>query len=159
MLGYGCVKLSIAFFHRRIFIVDTRSPCSYVSWILIFIIIAWTLGFFLLQIFSCETKAYLNWTPTRMDPDQNKCKHGTTQGFVLLISDMVIDVMVLLLPIPSVCLTSVLKVSPALLRVCVLAKLFSYRHANTHIPHKIWRLNLELGCRLRVCFVLLIGLA
>jgi hypothetical protein len=55
VLAYGCIKMSIVAFYRRLFVVDKRSMFGIVTFVTLIVLILWSLSFILLVIFLCGT--------------------------------------------------------------------------------------------------------
>ena len=96
-LGLGFIKLSILFFYRRIF---RGRVFDILSWTLITLVVLWTLGFTLVQIFDCRTRFYVNWGSLA---DLQKCLSSFKQLLACSVSDVIIDIFILILPLPLVC--------------------------------------------------------
>ncbi|KAL9604225.1 MAG: hypothetical protein Q9219_000623 [cf. Caloplaca sp. 3 TL-2023] len=95
-LTLGTIKLSILFFYRRIFQGQTF---SLISWVLITLVVLWTLGFSILGVFACGTHfaRYLDKSDST-----RYCANGKVALLVSCISDVVLDIAILVLPIPLV---------------------------------------------------------
>ena len=93
-LALGSVKLSILFFYRRIFRGGTF---DILNWTLITIVVVWTLGFLLVQIFDCRTHFYEAWGPLE---EFEKCFNTFTMLLAYSISDVIVDVFIMILPLP-----------------------------------------------------------
>ena len=100
MLAYGCVKLSIVAFYRRLFVVNSNTPFNIATKVMGVIIIGWTIAFFLMVVFACGTHFSANWgsTPSQLE----FCPIGFTSEYGLVISDLIIDVVIFFLPLPLV---------------------------------------------------------
>jgi hypothetical protein len=55
VLAYGCIKMSIVAFYRRLFVVDKRSMFGIVTFVTSIVLVLWSLSFILLVIFPCGT--------------------------------------------------------------------------------------------------------
>jgi hypothetical protein len=95
-LALGFIKLSILFFYRRIF---RGKYFDVLSWTLIVLVILWTLGFLLVQIFDCKGHFQTNWG---LLADLEKCINTFRQLLAYSISDVIIDLFIFALPIPLV---------------------------------------------------------
>ena len=95
-LALGLIKLSILFFYRRIF---RGRLFDWLNWSLIISVMLWTLGFFLTQVFDCGTRFATNWG---LLADLEKCLSTFKQLLAYSISDVIIDVFIVLLPLPLV---------------------------------------------------------
>ena len=101
MLAYGCIKLSVIFFYRRIFAVGSNI-FNTVAKIAIMIAVLWTLGFLLVQVFSCTLHFEYNRGSLA---EQSKCHGGLEYLEGLMISDLITNFLILFLPFPLVGLT------------------------------------------------------
>lgn len=96
----GFTKISALFFYRRIFCVTSRTEMfGYATIISIVVISLWTVAFVILTFFLCGTHIWAMWTPSIKLQDCGM-DYPILQG--LSISDIILDVWVLLLPIPKV---------------------------------------------------------
>ena len=98
-MAYGCIKLSVLFFYRRIFVKGTSRAFDIVTKASIGITAAWMIIFFLLQLFMCGGHIDWNWGPFI---ELEKCLDGFTYNNAFFISDLIADVLVICLPIPLV---------------------------------------------------------
>lgn len=96
--GNGLIKLSALALYRRIFITHLGSPFDIVLISSMVIIGLWTVGFFFATIFGCGTHVDYNWAPLGI---LGSCNVNTRLDG-LMISDLITDVLVWLMPIPSV---------------------------------------------------------
>ena len=92
------IKLSVIYFYRRIFVAG-GSRFNVVTNVATAIVILWTIGFLLVQIFSCRSHFDYNWGPLA---DQAHCVGGLPFLEGLMISDFITDFLVLFLPFPLV---------------------------------------------------------
>ena len=116
-LAFGCIKLSIIVFYRSLFVVykstffeyldvriifnmRNRSTFDHLSNILGILTFIWTIAFTLAGIFQCGTHFTANWGP--LDDVEKYCQSGYSSTYGSVISDVIIDVFILILPIPSV---------------------------------------------------------
>ena len=99
VVAYGCIKLSVLFFYRRLFVNGTTRTFDYITKVAIGIIAAWTLTFFFLQLFFCGVHIEKDWGPLI---DLESCIDGFKYDDALFISDLITDVLVIGLPIPIV---------------------------------------------------------
>lgn len=95
-LALGLIKLSVLCFYRRIF---RGRVFDVMNWILIALVVLWTLGFFLVQVFDCRTHFSTNWGTLRQ---LQKCLNTFNQLLAYTISDVIMDVFILALPVPLV---------------------------------------------------------
>ncbi|OTA55898.1 hypothetical protein K449DRAFT_438465 [Hypoxylon sp. EC38] len=99
-LAHGCVKTSIVFFSRRIFLRRKGSSFDWASWILIILSAAWAITFLGLVIFDCGKNVSFHWAPIQ-SIDGSHCDISKSQE-ALIISDFILDISIIILPIPSV---------------------------------------------------------
>ena len=95
-LALGCIKLSILFFYRRVF---CGRAFNILSLAFISLVTLWTLSFFFLQLFDCGTHFNVNWGRVS---DLQKCLGSFKQLLAFPISDVVIDILIMILPLPLV---------------------------------------------------------
>lgn len=90
-------KLSILFFYRRVF----RGPSfSAISWATIILVIVWGIGFFFSILFEC-VPIDLSLKAPPGTPGVY-CINQTANFWALSISDVVVDLIILIIPIPFV---------------------------------------------------------
>lgn len=106
MVQLGCVKLSFAFFYRRIFVNRTSTYFNPLMWAVIALITAWMLAFFFALLLAC--KAYSGewsaWWGSITDLT-TKCVETEKLETALVVTDFLTDVLILLLPIPKACIS------------------------------------------------------
>lgn len=95
-LALGSIKLSILFLYRRIF---RGRVFDVLNWILIALVVLWILSFFLVQVFDCRTRFYMNWGPFS---ELQICLSVFHQLLAFCISDVIIDIFILVLPVPLI---------------------------------------------------------
>ncbi|KAB8215947.1 hypothetical protein BDV33DRAFT_194772 [Aspergillus novoparasiticus] len=98
--AYGFIKSSIILFYRRIFVSNTKSRFAIISNICLAVTVVWAVAFFLLFLFGCKTKVYLHWAPIQEVRD--KCGDPLAAESALVISDLITDLAILLLPFPKI---------------------------------------------------------
>lgn len=98
--SYGCVKASIVFFCRRLFVAHKGSPFDWTSGVLLVIIALWSVGFLMAQIVGCGKEVELHWAPLEMVMASG-CDVSTPE-IAMVISDVILDVLILILPLPAV---------------------------------------------------------
>ncbi|RMZ39618.1 hypothetical protein CA14_010074 [Aspergillus flavus] len=98
--AYGFIKASIILFYRRIFVSNTKSRFAIVSNICLAVTVVWAVAFFLLFLFGCKTKIYLHWAP--IQEVREKCGDPLAAESALVISDLITDLAILLLPFPKI---------------------------------------------------------
>lgn len=100
-LALGCIKLSFIFFYRRIFNVGlTTSVFNIVSFASIALITIWMMGFFLAVMLICPGHVDQYWGPS--SARAKYCWSTTKFLYALCWSDVGTDLIVLLMPLPSV---------------------------------------------------------
>ena len=97
----GLVKLSFIFFYRRLF-CDRNSNRSFniATWLVIGLITAWTVSFFLALLFACKTHFAAYWTSVYTV--SHECVKTLIYENAFAISDTMTDIIVFVLPIPQV---------------------------------------------------------
>ncbi|GAP91496.1 putative plasma membrane protein Pth11-like protein [Rosellinia necatrix] len=99
--AYVFVKASIVLFCRRIFVGHKGSPFDWASWIVLGIVILWSAGFLIGGlIFGCGKAVELHWAPLQVLLEAG-CDASTPEA-ALVISDLILDLIILLLPLPSI---------------------------------------------------------
>ena len=88
-------------FYRRIFCAGHRNWFWYLTIVMLVLISCWTIIFFFLFVFYCGSNVWAEWS-TVMDLATN-CPNGPAYQQGLAISDFLMDIMVILLPVPLVC--------------------------------------------------------
>ena len=100
MLNYCFVKTSIVFFFRRLFVTHKNAAFDVITKATIGIIFLWTLTFILEIIFACGSHFAANWgSPVAQDLYCSKIGFTSTEG--LTVSDLALDVILLVLPMPK----------------------------------------------------------
>ncbi|KAI0196401.1 hypothetical protein F4808DRAFT_439944 [Astrocystis sublimbata] len=95
----ACVKLSALFFYRRIFCAGgKKTALGTAIWATIAVVVLWTLIFQPLIGFQCGSHFSSFWDGTFYD----HCTIAYPVLFGLVISNFLIDIWILLLPIPSI---------------------------------------------------------
>ena len=101
MVCYGFVKISIVFFYRRIFVAHKRTVFDAVTKAVIVVLFLWTITFILIIIFPCGSHVDASWGPPSSQLMYcEKIGHTSEEG--LAASDLILDIILLVLPIPSV---------------------------------------------------------
>ncbi|KAB8302374.1 hypothetical protein EYC80_005800 [Monilinia laxa] len=96
----GFVKLSLILFYRRVFTRNAAPRFNVVTWFMIFIIILWTLSFFLSILFICGTDFSTYWTSTIVEKEH--CVDTSKLHNAFAISDVVTDFVIISLPVPMI---------------------------------------------------------
>ena len=94
---YAMMKLSVLFFYRRIFLVQTSARLS--NNLMIGLIISWSLAFFFAEVFECGTNPAAQWDPAAGPP---KCVNITAMNFAYAITDVIGDILVVTIPYPCI---------------------------------------------------------
>lgn len=104
------LKLSICFFYRRLF---RGSKFNIASWVAIITVILWMVAFVVTIAAACGTHVEANWGSFLMLEQQ--CVDTFRVLLVYAISDVIVDLAILLIPIPLVSssLTSSIRVGQA----------------------------------------------
>ncbi|KAL8651412.1 MAG: hypothetical protein Q9226_004719 [Calogaya cf. arnoldii] len=100
MLAYGAIKVSIVSFYRRIFVVHRGSLVDILTRATSAVIILWASTFILLVIFACGIHFWANWGLAA--DDLLYCRAGFITDFSLVISDLILDVFIFLMPLPLI---------------------------------------------------------
>lgn len=100
MLAYGCIKMGIVAFYRRLFVIDKHSLFGIVTMVTQVVLVLWSLAFILLIIFPCGTHVWANWGSSG---DQLAlCPVVFTSEYGLTGSDLILDLYIFLLPLACV---------------------------------------------------------
>jgi hypothetical protein len=92
--AYALIKLSVLFFYRRIFMI--RPYFRYFNTAMIVLISLWGLGFFWAEVFACGTDFPVQWKERTQAPAH--CTDHGTELFVFAITDLIGDVLIVLMP-------------------------------------------------------------
>ncbi|GKZ34957.1 hypothetical protein AbraIFM66950_005354 [Aspergillus brasiliensis] len=95
ILALTCLKLSILWFYRGIFV---GRVFQFASWALISIVAVWGLAFILARIFSCGADVKANFE----FPGSMKCSHSLATYIALAASDVSVDLVILAIPVPLI---------------------------------------------------------
>ncbi|KAF3071140.1 MFS transporter, FHS family, L-fucose permease [Daldinia childiae] len=93
-VGLGLVKSSILVFYMNIFF---GRPFEIASKVVLCLVIGWTVSFFFANLFTCYPI-----TPFIEFFYHNDCVDGLALWYAMAISDIIIDVIILIMPIPMV---------------------------------------------------------
>ena len=105
ILGLGCIKASFIMFYRRIFCTGHRTWFWYLTIGMLVLILCWTISFFFVFVFYCGSNVWAEWST--VINLATYCPNGGPYQSGLAISDFLMDIMVILLPIPLVCIDHV----------------------------------------------------
>lgn len=100
--AYGFTKLSILYFYRRVLAAHAHPIFNWISYIYISIVTVWMVGFFLQLIFSCGSRFDLQWSLLSEEVEKY-CINATPARLALAVSDFILDVLIIILPLPMVC--------------------------------------------------------
>ena len=141
VICYGFIKISIVCFYRRIFVTHKRKAFNVVTTAVNVVLFLWSLTFVLIIIFPCGRHMYANWgTPASQMAYCDAIGHTSEEG--LAASDLILDVVLLVLPLPSVS------------TVC--RKSSSSAHS---LLYQIWALHMTNTRKLQVSIILMLGLS
>ncbi|KAI9655105.1 MAG: hypothetical protein M1821_005588 [Bathelium mastoideum] len=97
VLVIGLIRLSILFFYKRIF----RGKVFNISfWILVVTVTIWMVLFFFISIFECGTNIKANWGSFADYAEY--CINLFTLVIAIAITDVILDVAVVILPLPFI---------------------------------------------------------
>ena len=96
----GCIKLSFLLLYRRVFTRRVASHFKWVNWIMIAIVTAWMIGYFFTLLFLCGANFNAYWTSSATE--EGECLPTKAVHLGYAISDVITDVLTILLPIPEV---------------------------------------------------------
>jgi hypothetical protein len=94
-IGFGLVKASILILYKNIF--NHIRPFRWAVYVMLAIVAVWTVGFFFANLFTC-----FPITPLVEPFYGNKCVDTYSLWLSPLISDIIVDVGILIMPIPMV---------------------------------------------------------
>lgn len=96
-IGLGVIKLSVLFFYRRIFAIRVF---YFINNIFIGLTIAWTLAITFALAFQCYPVSSL-WNLFESEYADH-CVNVTALYMAVAVSDMVLDILIFLLPVPHI---------------------------------------------------------
>ncbi|QKX53488.1 uncharacterized protein TRUGW13939_00567 [Talaromyces rugulosus] len=96
----GCIKLSFLFFYRRVFIKFVAREFSFVNLFMIAAVSAWTICFFFLLLFLCNTDFAAYWTSGTTEAERCLPTGMVHMGYA--ISDVVTDIIIILMPVGEI---------------------------------------------------------
>jgi hypothetical protein len=99
-IALGCTKASFLFLYRRIFVVELVSKTNIFIVSIIVIDVLWMLGFSLAGLFECGTKFWA--MQTYLQAFLDNCVDDLQLSLALAVSDLILDVIILLIPLPLV---------------------------------------------------------
>jgi hypothetical protein len=98
--AFGFIKLSLSLFYRRIF--GVWSSFRLLNNIVIVILVLYTVGFSLGQLFLCGTNFYLIWIELDQQPARDHCAERGRLQFCYALISVLTDIMVVGLPLAFV---------------------------------------------------------
>ena len=96
-LAFGCVKYSVILFYRRLF---RGKIFQHWTTFLLALVTIWTFGFFFTVLFECGSNVWAVWGT--LDDLLTHCANEVEFFEGDCISDIIVDVMILLTPLPIV---------------------------------------------------------
>lgn len=109
MIAYGFIKLSIISFYRRLFVTRKGTIFDHIMKLMGVLVLLWTVTFILMVVFACNTTFWANWGSTAAQLQH--CPIGFTSEYGLAISDFILDIVIILMPLPQVIILLALGVS------------------------------------------------
>ena len=103
MLALGFAKLSFVFFYRRLFVTIRRTVFDWVTLATIGLVLLWTVGIFFINVFPCGTHISASWGSIK--DIQDFCGNGLILSDAYVVSGLVTDALILVLPLPVVSLS------------------------------------------------------
>ncbi|KAF2734161.1 hypothetical protein EJ04DRAFT_437644 [Polyplosphaeria fusca] len=100
LLGLGCVKLSFLAFYHRIFCSHSMGAKSIIIYFMAAISFIWSIGFCFANVFSCGTNFWAVWGSAVDFVKYCPGAKGMQKQVILSISDLVVDALILVIPIP-----------------------------------------------------------
>lgn len=97
ILALATIKLSILFFYRRIF---RGRAFDIASWVLIAVVGAWAVTFFVAILAACGTKIEANFQT--LGALKGECSNTFVILIALAVFDVAVDLAILIMPIPLV---------------------------------------------------------
>ncbi|KAI1214203.1 uncharacterized protein F4807DRAFT_407074 [Annulohypoxylon truncatum] len=97
--AYGFVKASIIFFCRRIFLGHKNTAFDWASLVGLGLVTLWSVGFLFGLVFGCGKRVWLHWVPLQ---EMEESCDGISPEEAMVISDFILDIFLLILPIPSI---------------------------------------------------------
>lgn len=102
----GTTKLSILFFFRKLFVTHRRTFWDYFTLALIALVTLWTIAFVLASALICGSRAIAFWDFANIPVRHKYCLNTEHTAIIERAyggSDLVLDVLCILLPFPVVC--------------------------------------------------------
>lgn len=102
-LGLGLIKASFVFFYRRMFVVKQKRPrdgFDILTWFVIAVLFAWTVAFFFAVLVTCKGNWAALWT--NLETLTTECIDTPKMLLALAVSDFILDIIVLCMPLHKV---------------------------------------------------------
>lgn len=96
----AAVKMSFVFFYRRIFITGHNNVFPWISMAVIVVTVVWSLGYFFSFLFLCPGHPSAYWSA--LINIKEHCLDTMKLHNAYGISDVILDIIIILLPIPWV---------------------------------------------------------
>ena len=101
MIANGSIKLSVVAFYRRVFCtLAKRGKLERITKFCAVVAFLWTVTFFFIDIFACGRHIFFSWGP--LQEQLEHCPDGYTTEYSFAVSDFILDVNILALPLPAV---------------------------------------------------------
>lgn len=102
VFAFGFTKLSILFFYRKIFCSNRVATDAFgiITWVVIGLVVAWTLAFGVGAIFLCGVHPTYAWAPVGVVAEKCSAQLLFLEGYA--ISDFILDVVIWTLALPRV---------------------------------------------------------
>ncbi|KAK2589608.1 hypothetical protein QQS21_012717 [Conoideocrella luteorostrata] len=97
-IAFGLIKLSILFLWKRLF--GRSKALTILCYVMIGVIVAWTIAFFFETVFQCGSNWPMNWAPIFVFLAE--CTASLDVLTVFGVSDVVTDLIILAMPIPLI---------------------------------------------------------
>ncbi|KAH6681448.1 hypothetical protein B0J14DRAFT_576443 [Halenospora varia] len=95
--AFGAIKLSVLLFYRRIF---RGKWFNIATWTLMVTVILWIISFTIVFVFQCKLHFWAAWSTLSEMVDN--CVPGIPLSEALTLSDILTDILILLVPIPCI---------------------------------------------------------
>ena len=105
-LALGCIKASFIMFYRRIFCTGQRNWFSIYTIVMLVLILIWSIAFCFVFIFRCGNDFSASWGT--VEDLIVYCPTAFASQEAFAISDFIMDVMVILAPVPLVWVDDIL---------------------------------------------------
>ena len=100
LVGHGLVRLSIAHYYRRVFVIRNSGLFNFATKVAVATTLIWMRGFLLLFLYNCGSVVGAHWG-SALEVTKS-CKFSFRAEESMATSDLVLDVIVFLLPTPLV---------------------------------------------------------